>query len=70
MLINYLSRWPLSKLSGMFSGYGQTSAVVFEVLNAVEKYMDRTQQFDRALEHLEEWDTGGKSPIDKVTVDW
>ncbi|CAB9511163.1 Uncharacterized GTP-binding protein C428.15 [Seminavis robusta] len=47
-----------SKLSGMFSGYGQTSAVVTDVLNAVEKHMERTQDMDRALDRLNEWDTG------------
>ena len=44
----------------MFSGYGQTSAVVSEVFHAVEKHMERTEDRDHALDHLDEWDTGGK----------
>jgi len=45
-----------SKLAGMFSGYGQTQAVTWSVLNAVERYLDRTEQRHRALDRLDEWD--------------
>lgn len=47
-----------NKLSDMFSGYGQSQAVLHSVFVAVEKYMEETLQRDRALELLDEWDEG------------
>lgn len=44
----------------MFSGYGQTSAFVSDVMYAVEKHMENIQHMDRALDRLQEWDAGGK----------
>ena len=55
------------KLSGMFSGYGQTSAVVSDVMYAVEKHMENTQHMDHALDRLQEWDAGGKPASAIVT---
>mgnify|MGYP007080200600 CR=1 FL=1 len=43
----------------MFSGYGQTNATVWDVLMAVEKFMEKHEHRDRALDHLEDCDTGG-----------
>ena len=42
----------------MFSGYGQSNALVQAVLFAVEKYMDTMERRDHALDHLEDWDQG------------
>ena len=42
----------------MFSGYGQNQATTWNILSAVEKYMDKTENRDHALDHLEEWDQG------------
>ena len=42
----------------MFSGYGQSQAVVAAVLLAVERFMDTMEQRDHALDHLNEWDQG------------
>ncbi|KAI2501634.1 50S ribosome-binding GTPase [Fragilaria crotonensis] len=47
-----------NKLSDMFSGYGQSQAVLFNVIAAVEKFMQETEQRDRALDRLHEWDEG------------
>lgn len=46
------------KLAAMFSGYGQPAIMTWNVLNAVERYMDQKQERERALDHLEEWDAG------------
>lgn len=51
------------KLSGMFSGYGQNSAVVSDVMHAVEEHMEKAQQMDHALDRLQEWDAGGKPAL-------
>lgn len=53
-----VSRRGRTKLAGMFSGYGQTSAVTSDVLYAVGKYMEKTQEREHALDHLQEWDAG------------
>jgi hypothetical protein len=42
----------------MFSGYGQSQAMVSAVLLAVEKWMDENEQRDHALDHLDEWNQG------------
>ena len=66
-----VSRRGKSKLSGMFSGYGQTSAVVSDVMYAVEKHMEKTQERDHALDHLGDWDAGGKlsqSPLRPIPL--
>ena len=42
----------------MFSGYGQSQAVVSAVLLAVEKWMDEEEKRDHSLDHLDEWDQG------------
>lgn len=47
-----------SKLTGMFSGYGQNRALTLEILNAVGKYMEQNEQRDRALDNLDQWDEG------------
>jgi hypothetical protein len=47
-----------SKLSNMFSGYGQSQAVLHSVFFAVEKYMEETLKRDRPLDLLGEWDEG------------
>jgi len=47
------------QLLGMFSGYGQTNATIWDVVLAVEKFMEDHEHRDRALDHLEEWDAGG-----------
>ena len=49
----------------MFSGYGQTSAVVSDVMYAVEKHMEKAEDLDHALDRLQEWDSGGKSTLDR-----
>lgn len=43
----------------MFSGYGQTLAIVWDVLLATERFMEKNERRDRALDNLGEWDTGG-----------
>ena len=47
-----------NKLSDMFSGYGQSHAVLYNVIVAVEKYMEEIEQRDHALDKLHEWDEG------------
>lgn len=48
-----------NKLSDMFSGYGQSSSTIWNVLNAVEKYKKVMEPHrDRALDHLIDWDVG------------
>jgi ribosome-binding ATPase YchF (GTP1/OBG family) len=47
-----------SKLSGMFSGYGQTQAQTLDIFSAVGKYMEEHEQRDRALDNLGQWDEG------------
>ncbi len=47
-----------SRLSDMFSGYNQSQTVVWDVILAVEKYLERTEQRDKALDKLETWDEG------------
>ena len=42
----------------MFSGYGQSQSVLYDVIGAVEKYMEECEQQDRALDRLHEWDKG------------
>jgi len=42
----------------MFSGYGQSQAMISAVLLAVERFMDSEEQRDKALDHLGEWDQG------------
>ena len=42
----------------MFSGYGQSQAVVSAVLLAVEKWMEEEEKRDNSLDRLEEWDQG------------
>lgn len=60
---NLLFKWDAirrrgrSKLTEMFSGYGQPQAMTWSILNAVEKYMEQTEGRDKALDHLEQWDT-------------
>jgi ribosome-binding ATPase len=46
------------KLSEMFSGYKQNPTVLWDVLYAVEKYLQQNEQRDHALDHLDEWDEG------------
>lgn len=46
------------KLAGLFSGYKQSQAFVFDVLFAVESYLRKREGRDRALDHLVEWDEG------------
>jgi ribosome-binding ATPase len=46
------------KLSDMFSGYKQSQTVLWDVLYSVERYLDKNEQRDHALDHLEEWDEG------------
>lgn len=53
-----VSRKGRSKLVGMFSGYRQSQAFVYDVLLEVERYMDRKEGRDHALDHLETWDAG------------
>lgn len=61
---NLMSKWEVirrrgrSKVTGMFSGYGQSQAVTQGVLNAVEKYLEQMEGRDHALDHLDEWDEG------------
>jgi ribosome-binding ATPase YchF (GTP1/OBG family) len=62
---NVVHKWDIikrkgrTKLAGMFSGYGQQQAMTWNILHAVEKYMEqREPQRARALEHLDEWDSG------------
>lgn len=47
-----------NKLSDMFTGYGQSQAILHDVIVAVEKYMEEHEQRDRAMDHLHEWDEG------------
>ena len=47
-----------SKLSDMFSGYGQTKLILQTVIAAVEKFMEENGQFDRSMDRLDEWDEG------------
>lgn len=47
-----------NKLSDMFSGYGQSQTVLYNVIVAVEKFMEESEQRDRAMERLHEWDEG------------
>ena len=47
-----------NKLSDMFSGYGQSQAVLYNVIATVEKFMEDTEGRDRALQRLQEWDEG------------
>jgi ribosome-binding ATPase YchF (GTP1/OBG family) len=42
----------------MFTGYGQSQALLHDVIVAVEKYMEEREQRDRAMDHLHEWDEG------------
>jgi len=46
------------KLQGMFSGYGQPQAMTWNLLQAVERYLEQEEHRDRALDRLEEWDAG------------
>lgn len=61
---NLLRKWDIvrrkgrTKLTGMFSGYGQPQAMSMSVLQAVEKFMEEEEGRDRALEHLDQWDEG------------
>jgi hypothetical protein len=61
---NLMYKWDVirrkgrSKLSGMFSGYGQTQAQTLEIFNAVGLYMEQHEQRDRALDNLGQWDEG------------
>ena len=47
-----------SKLSGMFSGYGQTQGVTSSVLIEIEKFAQVTFQKDKFLDDLVSWDAG------------
>ena len=61
---NVTAKWDViarkgrSKLSGMFSGYGQREAEIQTILTALEHYLDEQYQHDRALDRLAEWDQG------------
>jgi hypothetical protein len=44
-----------SKLSGMFSGYGQPRLKLWR-FNAVGEYMEAHEQRDHALDNLDQWD--------------
>lgn len=47
-----------SKLSGMFSGYGQNQAVTHEIFTSVDKHLEEHEQRDHAIDHLDQWDAG------------
>jgi ribosome-binding ATPase YchF (GTP1/OBG family) len=47
-----------SKLMGMFSGYGQSQGLLWSVLDAVEKYLEKQEGRDHALDRMDEWDEG------------
>jgi len=47
-----------SKLSLMFSGYGQTEAVTRTVFDEVERFLEEAEHRERALDRLEQWDAG------------
>jgi len=47
-----------NKLAGMFSGYKQSQAFVWDVLLTVEKHLYRTEGRKNSLDHLDEWDEG------------
>jgi hypothetical protein len=62
---NLMFKWDVirrrgrSKLSDMFSGYGQPQQVTWDVLNAVEEFMETAEhRGDHPLDHLDEWDEG------------
>jgi len=42
----------------LFSGYKQSQAFVYDVLLTVEKYLDKHEGRDHALDHLDAWDEG------------
>ena len=47
-----------SKLHDMFGGYGQPQAMTSNLLTAVERYLELQEHRERALDHLDEWDSG------------
>ena len=53
-----VSRKGVERLIGLFSGYRQNQAFVYDVLLEVEKYLERKEGRDHALDHLDEWDAG------------
>lgn len=61
---NLLQKWSViqrkgkTKLTGMFSGYGQGQSVTLRVLDSVEQFLQEEQHRERPLENLSEWDTG------------
>ena len=42
----------------MFSGYGQTEALTWKILTALEKYMEDNLHRERPLDNIEKWDQG------------
>ena len=60
---NLLSKWESiqrrgrSRLTDMFSGYGQTQATTLDILEEVEKYLREKCHRDHALNKLQEWDS-------------
>lgn len=40
----------------MFSGYGQTQALTERIFVALEKYMEKHHNLERAFDSLSEWD--------------
>ena len=53
-----VSRKGTERLIGLFSGYRQNQAFVYDVLLEVENYLDRKEGRDHALDRLDEWDAG------------
>ncbi|CAJ1945281.1 unnamed protein product [Cylindrotheca closterium] len=51
-----ISRKGRKKLSGMFSGYGQTQALTERIFVALEDYMEERHNMERNFDSLEEWD--------------
>ena len=53
-----VSRKGIERLIGLFSGYRQNQAFVYDVLLEVEKYLELKEGRDHALDHLDQWDAG------------
>ena len=53
-----VSRKGIERLIGLFSGYRQNQAFVYDVLLEVERFLDRKEARDHALDHLDKWDSG------------
>jgi ribosome-binding ATPase YchF (GTP1/OBG family) len=72
---NLMFKWDIirrkgrSKLSGMFSGYGQSQHQTLEIFDAVGKYLEQNEQRERALDNLDQWDEGDVSLNRKPRVE-